>query len=338
MKKMNLRNWLFVTAIFIALGAMLIAPKASQASDTIRLKAVTSFPKSGMVNRALSDLIAMIDKQSNGRLKINYMGGPEVVKSFDQGEAIRRGTIDMILYTPFGYMKSFAPALQAKGLSRLTSWEERQTGVHDVWDRICQEKIGAKYLGTIHSVIDFSIYTSKKVEKIADFKGLKIRAMPLYTPFIKKLGAKPIIIPPTDVYTAMQRGVVDGYMFTSDFEIPDWGWHEVTKYKIIPGVFQLENATLINLKKYNSLPKDLQQVLEHCVEVFEGVDTVRILREKEQGWEKMKAAGIQEIHLEPAEAEKFVNMAYDETWAAIIKEAPEDGPMLKEMISKPLKK
>ncbi|MFK5951844.1 MAG: TRAP transporter substrate-binding protein DctP [Desulfobacterium sp.] len=338
MKKRNLRNWFFVTAVFIALGAMLIAPKASQASDTIRLKAVTSFPKNGMVNRALSDLIAMIDKQSNGRLKINYMGGPEVIKSFDQGEAIRRGTIDMILYTPFGYLKSFAPVLQAKGLSQLTSWEERQTGVHDIWDRICQEKIGAKYLGTIHSVIDFSIYTSKKVEKIADFKGLKIRAMPLYTPFIQKLGAKPIIIPPTDVYTAMQRGVVDGYMFTTDFEIPDWGWHEVTKYKIVPGVFQLENATLINLKKYNSLPKDLQQVLEHCVEVFEGVDTVRILREKEQGWEKMKAAGVQEIHLEPAEAERFVKMAYDETWAAIIKDAPEDGPMLKKMISKPLKK
>lgn len=329
----------FLSMAILWMGAvfLLSVPSTVIAKDTIVLKAVTSFPKNAMVNRALPDLIDLVEKKSNGRLKINYVGGPEVVKSFDQGEALRRGVIDMILYTPFGYLKSFAPVLQAKGLSQLTPWEERKAGVHDIWDEICQKKIGAKYLGSIHSVIDFSIYTNKKVEKLSDFKGLKIRAMPLYTPFLKKLGAKPIIIPPTDIYTAMQRGVVDGYMFTSDFEIPDWGWHEVTKYKILPGVFQLENATLVNLKKYNSLPKDLQQVLEDCVEVFEGVDTVRILRRKDKAWEEMQAQGVSEISLPPGEAQEYIKTAYEATWEEIIKEGAEYGPKLKKLISKPAK-
>ena len=340
MKRKNTVKKIMFSAFLLLLGACIIlpVPTAAIAKDTITLKAVTAFPKNALVNRALPDLIKLVEKKSNGRLKINYVGGPEVVKTFDQGEALRRGTIDVILYTPFGYLKSFAPELQAKGLSVLTPWEERAIGVHDIWDKICQEKIGVKYLGSIHSVIDFSIYTNKKVEKLADLKGLKIRAMPLYTPFLKKLGVKPIIIPPTDVYTAMQRGVVDGYMFTTDFEIPDWGWHEVTKYKIVPGVFQLENATLVNLKKYNALPKDLQKVFEECIEIFEGVDTVRILRRKDKAWEEMQAKGVTAVNLPAAEAETFVKTAYEATWEEIIKIAPEQGPKLREMISTPLKK
>ena len=338
MKKKNAVAGILLTAILVlGTGIVLSVPSAAMAKDTYTLKAVTSFPKNALVNRALPDMIKLIEKKSDGRLKINYVGGPEVVKSFDQGEAIRRGTIDMILYTPFGYLKSFAPVLQAKGLSQLTPWEERAAGVHDIWDQICQEKIGVKYLGSIHSVIDFSIYTNKKVEKLADFKGLKIRAMPLYTPFLKQLGAKPIIIPPTDIYTAMQRGVVDGYMFTTDFEIPDWGWHEVTKYKILPGVFQLENATLVNIKKYNELPKDLQMILEECVEIYEGVDTVRVLQRKDKAWEEMQAQGVSEVSLSEDEAQKFIDTAYEATWEEIIKEDPENGPKLKKLISKPKK-
>jgi len=340
MKRRNVLAWGLLSAFLLILcaGFMMSAPSTSHAEDTITLKAITTFPKNALVNRALPDLIQMVEKRSGGRLKINYVGGPEVVRSFDQGEALRRGTIDMILYTPFGYLKSLAPVLQAKGLSRLTPWEERQAGIHGIWDEICQKKIGAKYLGSIHSVIDFSVYTNKKVEKIDDFAGLKIRAMPLYAPFLKKLGAKPIIIPPEDVYTAMQRGVVDGYMFTTDFEIPDWGWHEVTKYKILPGVFQLENATLVNLNKYNSLPKDLQQVLEDCVEIFEGVDTVRILMRKDKAWEEMQAQGVSEISLPSNEAPRFVETAYEATWEEIIKEDPEYGPKLKKLVSEPLTK
>ena len=340
MKRKNTLARFLLTALLLLLGAgfTLSVPSPVRARETIVLKAVTSFPRNALVNRALPDLIEMIEKRSDGRLKINYVGGPEVVKSFDQGEALRRGTIDMILYTPFSYLKAFAPVLQAKGLSRLTPWEERKAGIHDMWDEICQEKIGAKYLGSIHSVIDFSIYTNKKVERIADLKGLKIRAMPLYTPFLKKLGAKPIIIPPTDVYTAMQRGVVDGYMFTTDFEIPDWGWHEVTRYKLLPGVFQLENATLINLKKYNSLSEEFQKVLEDCVEIFEGVDTVRILQRKDKAWEEMQAQGVTEISLPPDEARELIKIAYEATWEEIIKEAPDWGPKLKKLISKPPKK
>ncbi len=335
MQKNRFMVRLMFATLFVMTGmfSTFLTPVTSQAKDVIELKAVTSFPRSAVDNLALPDLIKMIEKRTDGRLKINYIGGPEVVKTFDQAEALRRGNIDMILFTPLGYLKSLAPELQAKGLSKLTAWEERRKGVNKIWDKILQDKVGAKYLGNIHSVVDFSIYSNKKMENLADFKGMKIRAMPLYTAFLKELGAKPIIIPPTDIYTAMQRGVVDGFIFSTDFEVPNWGWHEVTKYKIIPGIFQLENGTLVNLKKFNSLPKDCQEALEICVEIFEGVDTVRIIQTKQKAWEVMKASGVQEIVLPEKDAKKLVEIAESATWAAVLKDAPEMAKV-REMISK----
>jgi TRAP-type C4-dicarboxylate transport system substrate-binding protein len=162
--------------------------------------------------------------------------------------------------------------------------------------------------------------------------------MPLYSPFLTKLGAKPIIIPPTEVYTALQRGVVDGFLFSEDAEIPDWGWEEVTKYKILPGFFQIENATLVNLDKWNTLPKELQDALETSIEIFEGTDSVRYLKLKEAGWKKMQKAGMTEIVLPPDDAAELVKTAYEATWETVLKDAPEWGPKLKELLDKPVKK
>jgi len=324
-------------ALFTAC-VMFSTPQDLHAADTITLKAVTSFPRNATPNLGFPDFIKLVEKKSGGRLKINYVGGPEVIKTFDQGEALRRGTIDMILFIPMAYLKSLAPAVQSKGLSHMTAWQERAAGVHDVWDQILQEKMNAKYLGTCQSGNDFVIYSNKKIEKLSDLKGLNIRSMPLYSPFLTKLGAKPIIIPPTETYTALQRGVVDGYLFSEDAEIPDWGWEEVTKYKVLPGFFQIENATLVNLDKYKSLPKDLQDVLETCMEIFEGQDSVRYLQLKEAGWKKLQKAGVTELVLPPEDAAELVKVAYEATWETVLKDAPEWGPKLKEMLDKPVKK
>ena len=327
------------TVCLLLLGTcfVLSTPLMSKAADTITIKAVTSFPKNATPNLGFPAFIKLVEQKSGGRLIIKYVGGPEVIKTFDQGEALRRGTIDMILFTPMAYLKSLAPAVQAKGLSHMTAWEERAAGVHDIWDQILQEKMNAKYLGTVQSGNQFAIYSNKKIEKLSDLKGLNIRSMPLYSPFLTKLGAKPIIIPPPDVYTALQRGVVDGFLFSEDAEIPDWGWEEVTKYKIMPHFFQIENATLMNLDKYNALPKDLQEILEMCVEIFEGQDSVRYLQLKEAGWKKMQAAGMTEIVLPPEDAAELVKVAYEATWETVLKDAPEWGPKLKELLDKPAK-
>jgi TRAP-type C4-dicarboxylate transport system substrate-binding protein len=157
--------------------------------------------------------------------------------------------------------------------------------------------------------------------------------MPLYIPFIKALGASPITIQPSEIYTSMERGVVEGFMWPR-VGMASWGLQEVTKFMIEPGVFQMEPATMINLDRWKKIPKDLQDLLLEVIQEYEYIGTMRnsLLVEKEE--RIREKAGVKNIKLPPGEAEKFVKTAYDMTWEEILKAAPEYGPKLKKAMSK----
>ena len=89
---------------------------------------------------------------------------------------------------------------------------------------------------------------------------MKIRCSPTLIGFIKKLGGQPVVIPPTEVYTALERGVVDGYVFPAAL-IRDWGWEKLTKYIVNPGFYNGANVVLVNQKKWDRLPDSLQKIL-----------------------------------------------------------------------------
>jgi TRAP-type transport system periplasmic protein len=306
---------------------------AQTKAPTIVLKAVSSFPKTHLNCDPIPGFIDAINKRSQGRLRIDWLGGPEVFAAFDQIHALKAGTVDMILYYPFGYMKSVMPEAEAKGLSELAEWEERKSGAFQVWSEVFEKRVNARYLGRLHNNVTFNVFTNKKVEKTDDFKGLKIRVMPLYIPFMKSLGASPITMPPTDIYTAMERGVVDGFMWPRVGMI-SWGLQEVTKFMIEPGVFQMEPATMINMDRWKKIPKDLQDLIMEVTQEHEYIGTARnymILDKEERVREK---AGMRIIKFTGADADKFYRAAYDTTWAEVVKAAPEYGPKLRKSMSK----
>ena len=176
-------------------------------SEPIVLKAVTAFPKNHMNNDPVPIFVDKVNKRAEGKLKIDWLGGPEVIKSFDQISALKSGTIDSILYYPFGYMKSPAmPECEAKGSSELAEWEERKTGAFDVWTEIFNKRVNAQYLGRFHNMVKFTLFSNKMIKSIDDIKGMKIRVMPLYIPFFKALGASPVTLPPGMKFTHPWRG------------------------------------------------------------------------------------------------------------------------------------
>lgn len=321
--------WIFLSIGIVLFGFMSPEIKA----QPIILKAVTAFPKPHLNNDPVALFIEAVNKRAQGRLKIEWLGGPEVFAPFDQVHAIKAGTIDMNLYYPWAYMKSLMPEAEAQGLSELAAWEERKSGLFELWSEIFEKRVNAKYLGRLHSNVTFNVFCNRKMEKVADFKGLKIRVMPLYIPFLKALGASPVTMPPPEIYTAMERGVVEGFMWPRVGMI-SWGLQEVTKFMIEPGVFQMEPATMVNLDRWKKIPKDLQDLLLEVIQEYEYIGTMRnymIVAKEERVREK---AGMKNIHLPPKEAEKFVKTAYDMTWAEILKAAPEYGPKLKKAMSK----
>jgi TRAP-type C4-dicarboxylate transport system substrate-binding protein len=327
---MNMKRIVSLTlGLFLVLGFMV----TKSHSQPIVLKALTAFPKNHLNNDPVPIFVDKVNKRAEGKLKIEWVGGPEVIKSFDQILALKAGTIDMLLYYPYGYMKPVMPEAWAKGLTQLAEWEERKSGAFDLWCEIFEKRVNAKYLGRFHNLLPFKIFCNKKVDKVEDFRGMKIRVMPLYIPFVKALGATPVTIEPTEIYTAMERGTVDGFIWPN-VGVISWGLQEVTKYVIDPGFFQMEPATMINMNKWKQIPKDIQVLLDEIMQDMEYIATMRneLIENKEDM--VRKKAGMKTLQLPPEEAEKFLKICYDKTWEYVIQSAPEYGPKLRELSSR----
>ncbi len=155
----------------------------------------------------------------------------------------------------------------------------------------------------------------------------------MYLQVIKGLGGNPVVIPPTEVYAALERNVVDGYCWPS-VGIGDWGWDKQTKYIVEPGFYQVPNPLVMNLSAWNKLPKKLQDLLTEAAVESEKrvVADFEELAKKERP--NLIKGGIQVIDLPPAEKEKFLKVAYDEGWKDVLVKSPPIGPKLKELLTK----
>jgi TRAP-type C4-dicarboxylate transport system substrate-binding protein len=248
----------------------------------------------------------------------------------DQVQAAQRGMIDMV-FTTNAYYLSVLPEVDSLKLSVLTPMEERTSGAWAYLNTLHEQRIGLRYHARLGLDLKFHLYTTKPI-KSADLKGLNIRVSANQLQAIKALGANPIVIPPTEVYAALERHVVDGYCWPS-VGIRDWGWNKVTKYVVDPGFFNVPNPVLINLKTWNSLPKKLQDILNEAAVEGEkkAVALFDDLLKKERPI--LQKEGIDVIVLLPAEKEKFLKVAYDEAWKEILDRSPQTVPKLKELLT-----
>ncbi|PKN28782.1 MAG: hypothetical protein CVU64_11530 [Deltaproteobacteria bacterium HGW-Deltaproteobacteria-21] len=329
---------IFLTGIGLCVASMLmalfgtVAPREASAAETIVIKAVTALPKTHPdIFTSVPKFIDMVHKRSGGKIKIDWLGGPEVIGSFEQTDALKSGVIHMQLYTPLAYMAPRVPETEASSLTQFAPWEERKTGIFELWDEIFQKKLNAKYLGRLAGILPYYLYTTVKIEKLEDFKGKIFRTHPLYVPLYTALGAKPVTIPPADLYTALERGTVQG-TFWPQAGITGFGLEEVVKYEIGPGIWQMQPGTLMNLDMWKKLSKEMQDVINECMQEAEYIAVAARIWEANLDWEyKMKPKGVKRIILPAEEAEKYVSLAYSANWEEILKRCPDYGPKLKKL-------
>ena len=333
LQSVRLKQWIVlcmaVLLVFLFTGA------GEAASKKIKLRAVTAWPKTVFEVQNFMKFLDMVkenvEKQYPGQLEIQYKGGPEVISNREQVEALRNGLIDMV-FTTDGYYVSAVPEVNALSLTKIKPWEERTRGVNEFLNKSHENKINSFYLGRMGSGIPFTLYLNKPITS-ADLSGLKIRCSPTHINFLKKLGAQPLVIPPPDVYTALERGLADGFIWPAGL-IRDWGWDEVTKYIVTTNFYMAVNVVLVNKNKWDKIPAHLQKLLIQTQEQAEHYAVERGQAHVDKEFAAFKKQGIKFIDLPANEAKKFTDTAYSELWAIVIKKAPEKGPKLKEMVSK----
>ena len=148
--------------------------------------------------------------------------------------------------------------------------EQRQNGTWEFINQLHNQKLNSHYLARQFHNVPFHIYLNKKPDKL-DFTGLKIRVTPVYKDIVEALGGTAITTAPGEVYTALERGVVDGYGWPVS-GIFDLGWDKVTKFRLEPAFYSVEVNVLVNLDTWKALSDAQRKVLSDAALWLEGLD------------------------------------------------------------------
>ena len=313
------------STIIAGLAAVLAA--SSAAAQEITLRAVSSFAEGTEFSKNFERFVEKVNNGGKGILKINYIGGPRAVPPFEVGNAVRTRVVDIANVTGAFYT-NLMPEADGFKLNGKPMSEQRKNGTWDYMNQLHNQKLNAQYLARQFHNVPFHIYLNKKIDKI-DFSGLKVRVTPVYKDVVEALGGTPVTTAPGEVYTALERGVVDGYGWPVT-GIFDLGWDKVTKFRMEPPFYAVEVNVLVNLDSWKGLNDAQRKVLHDAALWLEGLDSEKVAVIKAER-ERQAAAGIQALDFGPAASKAFLDRAYDVAWQSVIRRAPESGPKLRQL-------
>src|SRR5437764_9450226 len=308
-------------------GAVFVAAVTTASAEEITLRAVSAFAEGTEFARNFERFVEKVNADGKGLIKINYIGGPRAVPPFEVGNAVRTRVVDMANVTGAFYT-NLMPEADGFKLNGKTMREQRKNGTWDYLNQLHNQKLNSQYLARQFHNVPFHIYLNKKIDKI-DFTGLKIRVTPVYRDVVEALGGTPITTAPGEVYTALERGVVDGYGWPIT-GIFDLGWEKVTKFRMEPPFYSVEVNVLVNLETWKSLNDAQRKLLNDAALWLEDLDGEKVAAIGAER-ERQAAAGIAPLDFGPAASKAFLERAYEVAWQSVIKRAPDTGPKLRQL-------
>ena len=264
---------------------------------------------------------------ANNGITLDYKGGPEVIPNRKQGSALKRGIID-IMFGPSVYYAGLVPCARVIPLSNVSQAELRKNGGWAALDECWQKGLNGKLLAHgMEGATEFHIYLagdykSRISEKTGlNLKGFKMRSTAGYHPMLKKMGAVPINISPGDVYTSLERGLVNGLAWPEG-GVARYGWAKFIKYRVGPGWWRTSSTLVMNLDTYNKLTKKERDVIHAASLKYEKDSIVSLRALVKTDNAKVFAAGVKPVNLTGKAAKAYLDVAYNATWDAAKKVMP----------------
>jgi TRAP-type C4-dicarboxylate transport system substrate-binding protein len=313
----------------IGVAALALVSFAAQAQE-VTLRMVSAFPENQFYVKRTIEWMEKLNKEGKGVLQINFIGGPKAIPTFEVGKAVQSGVVD-IGFTTGAFYTNVMPEADILKLSETSAAEQRKNGGYDLINKIWAEKANMRYLAKTVEFTPFHLYLTKKIDK-PDLTGLKIRITPVYREFFQAMNAQVMTTPPGEVYTALERGVIDGYGWPIH-ALFDLNWQEKTKFRVDPGFYNAEVGLVMNLDKYKGLPAKARAFLDREALAYERQND--FWKSYNQNEAKRQAeAGIQTITFDAKTSKEYVEKAKEIGWANAIKASPQYGEALKKVLAK----
>ncbi|HEY7608301.1 MAG TPA: TRAP transporter substrate-binding protein DctP [Alphaproteobacteria bacterium] len=311
------RNLLLAGAA--GLMAMAVAGPAAYA-ETVELTLVHPFPDALVYTKSCKELIAKINKAGEGMVKITVRGGNEAIPMFNQPNAVRDGIVDMVC-TPAAFYAQAIPENDAISTSNASPAEVRGNGGMALVDKLHGQYMKMKYLGWIDTGVGFYLYMVNapkfKPDGMPDFSGVKLRDNPIYSAFFKALGATAHNMPATEVYSNLEKRVVDAAAWTS-IGLSQLKWDKFVRHRVGPEFFQTDLGILMNVAKWNSLSPQAKDLLQKAVIEHEGTSRAARIKDREADQAALQKEGMVFDDMKPEAAKKYLTLATESAYARMM--------------------
>jgi TRAP-type mannitol/chloroaromatic compound transport system substrate-binding protein len=264
----------FTKFAFAGTVGAVAAPAIVQAQTTFNWR-MTSFygPNAAFYSTgpgSAKDLCKRIEDMSGGRMKIQFYGAGELIPAAEGFDAVSAGTVEMNYANSYFWTgKSFAAqyfcavpfGLNFQGVN---GWMYDGGGI-ELWREVYDRFNLVPFLCG-NTGVQMTGWFKKPVEKVEDFKGLKMRIPGLAGRVYQSLGVDTRLLPAGEIFPALERGVIDAAEFVGPYLDRQLGLQRAAKYYYTTGWHETATASelIINKAKWASLPPDLKAIVENA--------------------------------------------------------------------------
>lgn len=251
---------------FVLFLSLVISVTLSQILAAEQLRVLSSWDNSyEPVEQILGGFLERLEQESNGEITFR-ISGPETFPPFEQLDPVSRGLMDM-LFTNGAY--HYNDTAVAMSLDALIGGPDklRGSGIWDFVDERYQER-GLKLIAVLYDMNGYAIMLREALDPDSGLKGRRIRGTPIYHPVIEALGASPVVLSASEIYPALERGVVDGAAWPTVGPV-GLRLYEVADYMLRPSFGQVGHEVFMSLDKWNSLDQETRDLISKVAGEYE---------------------------------------------------------------------
>jgi tripartite ATP-independent transporter DctP family solute receptor len=277
-------------------------------------------------------LAELVKERSKGRFEIQVFPSSQLGTTTEMAEAIRLGTIDMY-GAGNAFIEGIAPftgVINVPGVFRDGDHAHRVVFgfVHtDVYERSLIP-LGLRPIGYVTNEFRHVTNNKRPIKTLTDLKGLKIRVAPskIMAETVQALGGSPVPIDWSELFSALQQGVVDGQE-NPFIQIYSAKLYEVQKHLALTSHNWDAYILLVNEKFYQSLDPELQQILGQAGKEASDLAWKESAKMTGELLDKLKGLGMSVTEIDPNGVREAVKVVWD-SWASRV------GPEGKRLIQR----
>ncbi|HEX6079102.1 MAG TPA: TRAP transporter substrate-binding protein [Methylomirabilota bacterium] len=219
---------------------------------------------------AAERLAKVVEEMSGGRFKIDVFPAGQIMEAFDCFDAASQGKIEAF-HAAGLFWDAKEPAAQwfttvpfGMNPQGMAAWFYQGDGLK-LWEESYAPFNLVPHPGN-QSGPEMAGWFRKKITTMADYKGLKMRIPGLGGKVVARAGAIVVTLPASQIYGALERGVIDTSEYLGPYDDMILGLHKTARYYYYPGWHQPGTTTefVFNKKAYDGLPVDLRRTLDHA--------------------------------------------------------------------------